>query len=323
MTSPSLPSTDRIQQARVLVVGDVMLDEYWFGQVERISPEAPVPIAHIQRREYRAGGAANVAHNIAAMGGQATVLGVVGTDASGAQLRHAVTQARVTDALIESSDCPTIVKLRILGRQQQLLRADFETLIAGTALTALAQQFEALLASHDVLVLSDYAKGTLAQIAPLIAAARARGMPVLVDPKGTDYARYTGASLLTPNRAEFKLLAGAWADEAELTLKAQAFVNTLKLDALLITRSDEGMTLFTASDRLHAPSLAQDVYDVSGAGDTVIATTALMMAAGVDLHQAVRFANAAAGVVVKKVGTSTCSLAELAAALDSISEIAA
>jgi len=306
-----LPDTRRVQ---VLVVGDVMLDRYWFGEVSRISPEAPVPVVKIDRIEERPGGAANVARNVAALAARATLLSVVGMDEPGQALTRLLAAEGIESSLHEDAKLATTVKLRVIGRQQQLLRVDFETWPAHEVLRAKLAEFGERLAAFPVVILSDYGKGGLTHIASMIEQARAAGKKVLVDPKGEDFNRYVGATLLTPNRAELRQVIGRWRDEDELTEKALALRQDLKLDALLVTRAEEGMTLYSADGRIHEPAQAREVYDVSGAGDTVIATLAVMLAAGLELRQAMRLANRAAGIVVGKLGTATCSLEELAAA---------
>ena len=301
--------------ARVLVVGDVMLDRYWFGDVSRISPEAPVPVVHIQRTEERPGGAANVARNIVSLGGNATLLSVVGDDEAGRSLAKLLEKERVTTLFHKDPQLPTTVKLRVIGRQQQLLRIDFETPPSREVLEDKLGDFESLVDGVDVVVLSDYGKGGLTHVSKMINAAKAHGKPIVVDPKGDDFVRYRGATLLTPNRGEFRQVAGRWKDESDLARRAEALRSELDLEALLVTRSEEGMTLFTAAGALHEPTQAQEVYDVSGAGDTVIATLGLMMAAGVDMPDAVRIANRAAGVVVGNLGTATVSREELISSL--------
>lgn len=306
--NPTLPDT---RHARVLVVGDVMLDRYWFGEVSRISPEAPVPVVKVERTEERPGGAANVARNIAALGAQATLLSVVGADEAGAALARLLTDAAIDASLHEDAQLSTTVKLRVIGRQQQLLRIDFENWPTHEVLQAKLAEFEARVPHCDVVILSDYGKGGLTHIAAMIERARALGKPVLIDPKGDDYARYAGASIITPNRAELREVVGRWQDEADLSARVTRLRAELGLDAVLLTRSEEGMTLFTADGAVHEPARAREVYDVSGAGDTVIATLAVMLAAGRPLPEAMRLANRAAGVVVGKLGTATCSLEEL------------
>lgn len=301
----------QLAQSRVLIVGDVMLDRYWFGDVERISPEAPVPVAKISRVEERAGGAANVARNIAAIGGQATLLSVVGDDEAGAALQNLLEQHQVVTSLHRDPSITTTVKLRVVARQQQLIRLDFEYSPSHEVLAAKLDDYRAALAAHDVVILSDYGKGGLTHVTAMIEAARQAGKPVLVDPKGDDYRRYAGATLLTPNRAELREVTGRWSDEAELERKAQQLRVELGLAALLVTRSEEGMSLFEASGVSHEPTLAKEVFDVSGAGDTVIATLAAMLAAGLSLPQAMHWSNRAAGIVVGKLGTAVATAEEL------------
>lgn len=303
-----LPDT---RKARVLVVGDVMLDRYWFGDVSRISPEAPVPVVKVEKSEERPGGAANVARNIAALGAQAALLSVVGADEAGAALAKLLAASAIDASLHEDPQLNTTVKLRVLGRQQQLLRIDFENWPAHEVLQAKLAEFEQRIASCAAVILSDYGKGGLTHIAAMIRIARAHGKPVLVDPKGDDYARYAGASIITPNRAELREVVGRWSSEEDLAARVGKLRAELGLDALLLTRSEEGMTLFAADGVTHEPALAREVYDVSGAGDTVIATLAVMLASGANLPDAMRWANRAAGIVVGKLGTATCSIEEL------------
>jgi rfaE bifunctional protein kinase chain/domain len=297
--------------ASVLVVGDVMLDRYWFGDVSRISPEAPVPVVHVQRTEERPGGAANVARNIASLGGKATLLSVVGDDEAGRTLAALLAKEQVVTMFHKDAQLPTTVKLRVIGRQQQLLRIDFETPPSREVLEDKLDDFESLVDGVDLIILSDYGKGGLTHVSKMINTAKAHGKPILVDPKGDDFARYRGATLLTPNRGEFRQVVGRWQDESDLARRAEALRAELDLDALLVTRSEEGMSLFSSTGAMHEPTRAQEVYDVSGAGDTVIATLGLMMAAGVAMPDAVRIANRAAGIVVGKLGTATVSREEL------------
>jgi D-glycero-beta-D-manno-heptose-7-phosphate kinase len=308
----SLPIT---ANSRVLVVGDVMLDRYWFGEVSRISPEAPVPIVHVRKTEERPGGAANVARNIASLGGHATLLSVVGDDEPGRILSNLLAQEKVATHFHKDASLPTTVKLRVIGRQQQLMRIDFETPPSREVLEDKLDDFESMVDAHDVVILSDYGKGGLTHVTKMIDAAKRHGKRILIDPKGDDYAKYRGATLLTPNRSEFREVMGKWRDETDLAHRAEKLRDDLSLDALLVTRSEEGMSLFTREGALHEPTQAREVYDVSGAGDTVIATLGLMMAAGVNMQDAVRIANRAAGVVVAKLGTATVTREELQAAL--------
>ena len=302
---------EAIAQSRVLVVGDVMLDRYWFGEVERISPEAPVPVVRVVKREDRLGGAANVARNIVALGAKATLVGLVGQDEAAQCIHELLTEAGIEAHLIADSAHPTTLKMRVLGKQQQLLRIDFEDKPTPSLLKSLSDQVEKILAVHDVLVLSDYAKGALAQVELLIELARKKGLPVLVDPKGTDYQRYRGATLVTPNRSEMQQAVGAWSSEQTLNERAQALRQELSLEALLVTRSEQGMTLFTEQGREHVDAQAHEVFDVSGAGDTVLATLAVMRSAGVDWPNAMLWANRAGGIVVGKLGTSIVTAGEL------------
>jgi rfaE bifunctional protein kinase chain/domain len=302
---------ERVRAARVLVVGDVILDRYWFGEVERISPEAPVPVVHVARTEERPGGAANVARNVAALGAKASLLSVVGDDEAGAALERLVAADDIAASLHHDRSLPTTVKLRVIGRQQQLLRIDFETRPSQEVLAAKLRDFAARMGEADVVVLSDYGKGGLEHIAQMIGQARAAGRPVLVDPKGDDWAKYRGASLVTPNRAELRDVVGRWRDEADLAARAEDVRRELELEALLVTRSEEGMSLYTAKGALHIPALAREVYDVSGAGDTVIATIGTLVAAGASYADAVHVANEAAGVVVGKLGTAVVLPSEL------------
>ncbi len=305
-----LPDTRR---ARILVVGDVMLDRYWFGDVERISPEAPVPVLKVARTEERPGGAANVARNVAALGAQSTLLSVVGDDEAGTVLERMLTlQHNVKAMLYRDSTISTTVKLRAVARQQQLLRMDFETPPSHEVLRAKLADYWDHLQDADVVVLSDYGKGGLTHIAEMIRLARKAGKPVLVDPKGDDYTRYRGANLLTPNRSEFREVAGSWRTEDELTEKAERLREDLQLEALLVTRSEEGMSLYSGDPQpFRVAAQAREVYDVSGAGDTVIATLAVMLASGADLPKAVVVANRAAGIVVGKLGTAVVTREEI------------
>jgi rfaE bifunctional protein kinase chain/domain len=304
-------SASALARARILVVGDVMLDRYWFGEVSRISPEAPVPVVKVGRSEERLGGAANVARNIAALGAKCTLLSVVGADEAGMALVRLLKDERIDARLHEDGSVATTIKLRVIGRQQQLLRIDFETQPSHEVLSAKLEEFERLLKDCDVVVLSDYGKGGLLHIEKMIQLSRQLGKRVLADPKGDDYARYAGATLLTPNRAEFREVAGSWKSEEELVSKAQGLREALDLEALLVTRSEEGMSLVRKNQVDHVAAQAREVYDVSGAGDTVIATLAVVLAAGGDYVEAMRFANKAGGIVVGKLGTAVVTPEEL------------
>ena len=303
---------EAISRSRVLVVGDVMLDRYWFGEVERISPEAPVPVVRVARREDRLGGAANVARNVAALGGHVTLVGVLGQDEAGDSVRRLSTEAGIQGDLIADNELHTTLKMRVLGRQQQLLRVDFEQHPSQAALDAVDAALARHLANHDIVVLSDYAKGVLTRVESLIALARSAGIPVLVDPKGDDYSRYRGATLVTPNRSEMQQAVGRWNSEAELTDRAQRLRADLDLEALLVTRSEQGMTLFSDAGRDHTDAQAHEVFDVSGAGDTVLATLAVTRAIGLPWAEAMGWANKAGGIAVGKLGTSVVTAAELA-----------
>lgn len=308
-----LPS--RLDAVRLLVVGDVMLDRYWFGDVTRISPEAPVPVVKVERIEERLGGAANVARNAVALGAGTALLSVVGDDEAGRSLRTLLAQGGIDAVLQVDDEIDTTVKLRVIGRQQQLLRIDFETTPSHEILRAKLQDFERRVDECDVVVLSDYGKGGLTHISDMIRLARAAGKPVLVDPKGDDYDKYAGATIITPNRSELRAVTGRWSTEDDLYVRAQKLRAHLGLEALLVTRSEEGMTLFRADSTYHQPALAREVFDVSGAGDTVIATLAVMLGAGAGWEEAIQVANVAAGIVVGKLGTAVVSVEELQAAL--------
>ncbi len=312
----SLPD---FSKARLLVAGDVMLDRYWSGPTQRISPEAPVPVVRVGRDESRPGGAANVALNLAALGARVSLLGVVGRDPPAASLAAQLRVHAIDPYFIESPRLPTITKLRVMSRNQQVIRLDFEESYAVEGAFDRAkfiERFTLGLGDAQVAVLSDYAKGTLVDVAALIAQCHALKKPVVIDPKGIDFARYRGATVLTPNMGELEAIVGACPDEASLIGKGARLLNDLQLSALLVTRSEKGMTLLRPGKApLHLPTEAREVFDVTGAGDTVIATLAAGLAAGQDLGDAVRLANVAAGIVVAKLGTATASRAELEMAL--------
>jgi rfaE bifunctional protein kinase chain/domain len=311
MVANSSPSKEALANYRVLVVGDVMLDRYWFGEVERISPEAPVPVLHVMREQERLGGAANVALNVKTLGGQVTLLSMVGRDEPARRLAELLDAQGVTAVLGKDPRLQTIVKLRLIGRAQQLMRVDFEEEPDHEVLSQMQVDFERELPLHDVVLFSDYGKGGLAHIPRMIEFARSFGKPVLIDPKGTDYSRYTGASVITPNLSEIRQVVGAWRDEVDLHRKAEALRVTLGLKALLLTRSEDGMSLFQADSVEHVKAKVLEVADVTGAGDTVIATLALMLASGLSMAQSMEIANRAGGLVVSKFGTSTASYEEL------------
>jgi rfaE bifunctional protein kinase chain/domain len=305
------PSKQELSKARVLVVGDAMLDRYWHGAVERISPEAPVPVVKVGREEERIGAAANVAYNVATLGAQASFLGVVGDDEPGHRLEALLKETGIATHLKRDAGLRTTVKLRVIGRQQQLLRMDFENEPDHEVLAQQTEAFADLVPQHGAVLFSDYGKGGLAHIPSMIESARAAGKPVLIDPKGSDYSRYRGATVITPNRAELQDVVGRWHSEDELRTKARNLRDALQLTALLVTRSEEGMTLYDDAGELHVKAQAREVFDVTGAGDTVIATLATMVAAGLPLRDAVPIANKAGGIVVGKFGTATVSYEEL------------
>ena len=298
-------------KTRILIVGDIMLDRYWFGEVNRISPEAPVPVVLIGKNEERLGGAANVARNAAALGAACSLLGIVGQDEAGTIVEKLLDESGIIPCLHSSPDISTTVKLRVIGRQQQLLRLDFEKKPTREVLEDKLQQYRILLQTHDIIVLSDYGKGALDRVSCMIADAKKAGKTTLIDPKGDDFSRYRGATILTPNKAELRQIVGNWQDESELTAKAQNLRESLDLEYLLLTRSEEGMSLYGAREVLHIPTVAREVFDVSGAGDTVIATLATMIGNGRTVEEAVRIATRAAGIVVGKLGTATVTSEEL------------
>ncbi len=303
--------------ASVLVVGDVMLDRYWYGDTSRVSPEAPVPVVHVQEIEERAGGAGNVALNVAALGGRAALVGMTGEDEAADRLQALLAEAGVRCRFQRDPRYPTVTKLRVVSRHQQLIRLDFEQGFHALAPEPLLGEMEALLPKAGALVLSDYGKGALSPTAPFIERARAAGVPVLVDPKRADFSHYRGASLITPNRDEFEAVVGPCSDDAALVERGLRLMERCDIGALLITRGEEGMTLLEAGrDPVHLPTQALEVFDVTGAGDTVIAVMAAALALGKDLRNAMRLANLAAGVVVGKLGTATVTPAELQAAWD-------
>jgi D-beta-D-heptose 7-phosphate kinase/D-beta-D-heptose 1-phosphate adenosyltransferase len=304
------------QDARLLVIGDVMLDRYWHGAATRVSPEAPVPVVKVNNREDRPGGAGNVALNIAALGSAARLVGIIGRDDTGQDLRSRLTAAGVYCDFLESADKPTITKLRVISQHQQLIRLDFEQLFDKTDIAGLNERAEALMSDVQAVVMSDYAKGALQDIQSLIAVARKRDIPVIVDPKGTDFGRYRGATLITPNISELEAVVGPCEHEDELVAKGLDLVRDLELQALLVTRGEHGMTLIRPdSPELHLPARAQEVFDVTGAGDTVISVLAAALAAGDNLADATALANLAAGLVVGKLGTAAISGPELRRAI--------
>jgi rfaE bifunctional protein kinase chain/domain len=312
MTQPTHAAMKaRLQAARVLVVGDAMLDRYWFGSVERISPEAPVPVVRVHREEERLGGAANVALNVSALGAKASLLTAIGNDEPGHRIEQLLKQHEIETLFQRDAGLRTIVKLRVIGRSQQLLRADFEEEPDHEILDQMLEPYEAALGVSQAVLFSDYGKGGLHHIVAMIAAARSANLPVLVDPKGSDYGRYRGATVITPNRAELAQVIGNWTSEEQLRERAQALRESLELEALLLTRSEDGMTLFDGQGQLGVLADAREVFDVTGAGDTVIATFAAMLAAGLSLREALPIANRAGGIVVGKFGTASVTCEEL------------
>ena len=305
-----------LEHAKVLVVGDVMLDRYWHGGTSRISPEAPVPVVRVEEADDRPGGAANVALNIAALGAHAALAGVVGQDDNAELLKARLANFDVSTHFQHSSDIPTITKLRVMSRNQQLLRLDFEQRLDDVDTQPLLDGVQTQLADCDVMILSDYGKGTLNQVERLVEMARAAGKKVLVDPKGQDFRKYRGATLITPNLGEFEAVVGPCDSDEQLAQRGETLRAELELEALLITRSEKGMTLIREGHApLHLPTRAQEVFDVTGAGDTVIGLMGLAIAAGYGFPEAMMLANLGAGLVVAKPGTATLSIAELYTAL--------
>jgi D-beta-D-heptose 7-phosphate kinase/D-beta-D-heptose 1-phosphate adenosyltransferase len=304
------------EHVRIVVIGDVMLDHYWYGDASRISPEAPVPVVRVQDIEKRPGGAANVAMNVAALGASVLLAGVVGEDESAEALSESLSGAGVTTALTRIAGRDTITKMRVLSRHQQLLRLDIEQMVPAHAASELVARADALLEGAHALVLSDYGKGTLVDTESLIAAGRKAGVPVLIDPKGADFARYRGASVVTPNQGEFERVFCTCTDAATIAERGERLRAELALDALLVTRGEQGMCLVRdGMPTLHLSAESREVYDVTGAGDTVIGVLAASLGAGCDVADAARLANVGAGLVVAKLGAATASAAEIAAAL--------
>ncbi|AOK15898.1 hypothetical protein WT26_07610 [Burkholderia cepacia] len=300
-----------LSSANVIVAGDAMLDRYWFGDSTRISPEAPVPVVHVQSVRETPGGAANVALNVVGLGGRSTLLSVVGDDHDGQTLQRLLEDSNVQCALLRDKSLPTIVKLRLVARNQQVVRADFEKRPDHEILLPLVDMFCDRLPSANAVVFSDYGKGGLSHLRTMMECAIKTKVAILIDPKGSDYSAYRGATAVTPNREEFATVAGRWVDEADFERRAFALRDELELQSLLVTRSEEGMSLFLEGRHIHIPTQAREVFDVSGAGDTVIATMAAALGSGLDIEAAARLANAAAGIVVGKFGTTPISVDEL------------
>ncbi len=306
----------KLATARILVAGDVMLDQYWMGSVDRISPEAPVPVVTVNKSEVRLGGAGNVARNIISMDGSSALIGIIGQDDAGRNLTELVEQAGIHALFQSDPDCKTTVKLRVVSKNQQLLRADFESRPDQLVLAGMLADFREHVGNHDAVVLSDYGKGGLADVEEMISVARQAGKPVLIDPKGNDYSRYRGATLITPNLAEFESVTGQVESTDDLADKAAGVIRDYELDALLVTLSDKGMALFERGESpLHIPARSREVYDVSGAGDTVIGVMAMALAANLDKSAGLEIANSAAGIVISKFGTTTATRAELLSAI--------
>ena len=307
------PTREQLAAARVLVVGDAMLDRYWFGAVDRISPEAPVPVVRVNpaRQQERLGGAANVAWNVQALQAQASLLTAIGDDEHGRRLEALIGKSGIESLFKRDSRLTTTVKLRVIGRSQQLLRVDFEEEPDHEVLKDMRPFYEKALSVSNVVLFSDYGKGGLTHIPEMIEQARAAGRPVLVDPKGSDYDRYKHATVITPNRAELAQVIGSWSSEAQLCERTQNLRRHLGVEAVVLTRSEEGMSLFDAQGHTQVPAQAREVFDVTGAGDTVIATMAAMLAAGMSLRDAMPVANRAGGIVVGKFGTASVGYEEL------------
>lgn len=305
-------NSQQFSKIRTLVVGDVMLDRYWFGSVDRISPEAPVPVLAVKGEETRAGGAANVAHNLVALGAKSNLLSVVGDDDAGRDINAILDSYGVTTSLKVDESIKTIVKLRMVAQNQQLLRADFEEKPSDEVLVQCLQDYNVAINESDVVVLSDYGKGGLTHVADMIAIAKAANKPVIIDPKGSDYSRYKGATLITPNMKEFEVVAGSCESEADFVSKAHALRAKLDLEYLLVTRSEKGMSLFARDgSQIDSPATALEVYDVSGAGDTVISLMALATVAGFSNEDKLTLANTVAGIVVGKLGTAVATIDEV------------
>ena len=310
-------SHEQFTTVKTLVVGDVMLDRYWFGSVDRISPEAPVPVLSVSKEEARAGGAANVAHNLLALGAQCELLSVVGNDEAGREIKSILDQYGAVSSLTIDDSLKTIVKLRMVAQNQQLLRADFDQKPSDEVLAQCLDGFATSIKNADVAILSDYGKGGLRHVAKMISIAKSAGVPVIVDPKGTDYSKYRGATLITPNMKEFEAVAGECTSEDDFVEKARALREQLDLEYLLVTRSEKGMSLFCDDGRqVNSPATALEVYDVSGAGDTVISMMALTAVSDFSNQDKLTLANTVAGIVVGKVGTAVATIDEVIAKLN-------
>jgi rfaE bifunctional protein kinase chain/domain len=302
----------KIADTRILVVGDAMLDRYWYGAVERISPEAPVPVVAVQRCEERPGGAANVACNVRALGARCTLFSVTGDDSDAEKLERLLGESQIECGLERDKLVNTTVKLRVIAQHQQLVRLDFDMQGSKDARIRLLNRYLAHIGGFQVAIISDYRKGGIGSIPEMINAAHKAGIVAVVDPKGDDYGIYRGADLLTPNRKEFELVAGRFRDDRDLEQKARAMAASLELGAVLVTRGEDGMSLIkTGGESLHYPARAREVFDVTGAGDTVVASMACALAAGGSPEDALHLANVAAGIVVGKLGAATATPAEI------------
>jgi D-beta-D-heptose 7-phosphate kinase/D-beta-D-heptose 1-phosphate adenosyltransferase len=312
---------DAMQGQRVLVLGDVMLDEFLWGRVSRISPEAPVPVVEVTRRSDHLGGAGNVASNVRSLGGRATLVGVIGDDPAGVRVREALQGADIEARLVVQPGRPTTLKTRIVAQHQQVVRADTEDAseLRGRAAAGLVEALRAELSCCRALVVSDYQKGVVggALLRRALPLARRRRLPVLVDPKLRHFRHYRGATVVTPNQVEAEQATGLrFKGERELLAGGRRIVSMLRCRAALVTRGEHGMSLFErGQEPLHVPTAAREVFDVTGAGDTVIATMSLALAAGASLPEAAVLANVAAGVVVGKLGTAQATPGEVLAAL--------
>ncbi|MER2491879.1 bifunctional D-glycero-beta-D-manno-heptose-7-phosphate kinase/D-glycero-beta-D-manno-heptose 1-phosphate adenylyltransferase HldE [Catenovulum sediminis] len=302
----------RLNQAKVLVVGDVMLDRYMIGDSQRISPEAPVPVVKVNQQQDKVGGAANVARNIAHLDGQAGLLGIIGNDENGARLSEILKDEQICSELLMQDEHPTITKLRVISRHQQVVRLDFEETFSAQIAEKLKDKLLSVLPDYDVVVFSDYNKGSLLYISEMIQIARAQGKKVLIDPKQSDLTLYRGANIITPNLGEFKLAGGDAANEESIALSTRKLMADAGIESVLLTRSEQGMSAITATEKVDMPAQVREVSDVTGAGDTVIATLAVMTALGLPISQAAEYANLAAGIVVAKLGAATVRPEELA-----------
>lgn len=298
-------------QSKVLVVGDVMIDRYWMGMANRLSPEAPVPVVNVSEKNDRLGGAANVAANVASIGGQAGLLAIIGDDENGRHLEDALAKQNIKSYLVRSGESPTIVKIRVVAQQQQMLRCDFEAPPSITDIESILSEFSRIIKDYDVVIFSDYGKGVLSEVSQMIEICNRSGIPCLVDPKGNDYSKYRRSTAITPNKSELRQIVGSWSSEEELIKKASSLRDELKLDYLVLTRSEEGVSLFSSEGIQNIKATAKEVFDVSGAGDTVIAVMATLFANGCSFEKATYWANKAAGIVVGKFGTAVIDADEL------------